>query len=74
MAPLLTASTILSARANTCACANPPTISPFSISCGASQVFANAIISEKSFFPSLPVAICFQPGKPVALVVKTLSA
>ena len=73
IAPDFTASTTLSARANTWLCANPPTISPFSISVGALQVLASAITSEKSFFPSVPTGILFHPGNPAAFVVNILS-
>ena len=70
-APLFTASTILSARASTCAWTKSLMISPYSIVIGGSQIIA--ITSKKSLCPSLLVGICFQPELPVELSVKTLS-
>ena len=74
IAPDFTASTTLSAKANTWLCANPPTIFPVSICVGGWHFFASSIIFEKSFcFPSSLSAICFTPGQPVIPVVKILS-
>ncbi len=72
IAPVLTASTTLSANANTWACANPPTILPSSIEVGAGNVLAISMIWVKSFLPST-ASICVQPGNPEEPVVKILS-
>ena len=73
IAPDLTASTTASAKANTWLWANPPTISPVSISVGGWHFFANSIISEKSLLSSLIPFICLTPVNPAAPVVNNLS-
>ena len=48
-------------------------ISPVSISVGAAHVFANSIISEKSFLDPDSPSMCLHPAKPAAPVVNILS-
>src|SRR5574344_244386 len=73
IAPLLTASTTLSASWITWLWANPPMISPVSISVGAGHDLAISMILLKSLCPSASVAICWQPGNPVELQVNMRS-
>ena len=56
-------------KARTCAWANPPMISPVSISLGATHFFACSIIAEKFFCSPISPGICVHPGYPAAPVV-----